>query len=67
MAKKIQYATNDTEIFHLTGCLSKCDKFYFTANARSELKENDNLTSVPSFTISFRIPNGQNEIKEQVV
>ena len=66
IAQKIQYAINDTEIFHLTGCLSKCDKYYFTANARSELIPYDNATPAPSFNISFWIPNGQNEIKQQV-
>ena len=66
IAQKIQYAINDTELFHLTGCLSKCDKYHYVAHPRTELKEKDNKTPGPSFQISFRIPNGQNEVKEQV-
>ena len=66
IAQKIQYAINDTEVFHLTGCLSKCDKYHYVSHPRTELREKDFKTPGPSFRISFRIPNGQNEVKEQV-
>ena len=66
IAQKIQYAINDTEVFHLTGCLSKCDKYDYVSHPRTELREKDLNTPGPSFQISFRIPNGQNEVKEQV-
>ena len=64
---KIQYAIDDTRIFHLTGCLAKCDKYYYYAQARSELAPfHTSASDAPSFYISFLIPNGQNEVKEQV-
>ena len=68
IAHKIEYAVDDEEIFHLTGCLSKCDKYYYSAQARSELRPYSYNTApdTPSFHISFLIPNGQNEVKEQV-
>ena len=67
IAHKIQYAVDETKIFQLTGCLAKCDKYYYSAQARSELKPFYNTApDAPSFYISFLIPNGQNEIKEQV-
>ena len=64
LAKKVEYAINDTEIFRLTGCLSKCDKYHFKAYPRRELEEHPSNTS--SVGIAFLLPNGQNELKEQV-
>ena len=66
MAQKIQYAINDTEIFHLTGCLSRCDKYYHGVNQNTEVIERDNKFPGPSFQILFKIPSGRNELKEQV-
>ena len=67
IAHNIQYAVDETKIFQLTGCLAKCDKYYYSAQARSELKPFYNTApDAPSFYISFLIPNGQNEVKEQV-
>ena len=65
MAKKIQYAINDTEIFRLTGCLSRCDKYHYTAQPRSDMKIYRTLTK-PSAGIKFIFSNGKNEAKEQV-
>lgn len=65
IAQKVQYAINDTEIFRLTGCLSKCDKYHFKAYLRSELVERPSPSSM--LMISFLLPNGRNELKEQVV
>ena len=64
LAKEIQYAVNDTEIFRLTGCLSKCDKYHYTASPRSDLKIY--VSDRPSLGIQFMFSNGKNEIKEQV-
>ena len=66
ISQKIQYAINDTEIFHLTGCLSKCDKYHYVVQPRTEVMVRDNKIPGPSFRLSFRISNGQNEVKEQV-
>ena len=66
IAHKIEYAVDDEEIFLLTGCLSKCDKYHYVVQPRTELMVRDNKTPGPSFRLSFRIPNGQNEVKEQV-
>ena len=68
IAHKIEYAVDDEEIFLLTGCLSKCDKYYYSAQARSELRPYSKLhtNAAPRFQISFLLPNGRNEIKEQV-
>ena len=65
IAKKIEYAVSDTQIFQLTGCMSSCDKYHFSAHPRSELKFYH--TDTPSLKISFMIPNGHNEVKEQVM
>ena len=57
---------NDTEIFSLTGCLSKCHKFSFTAQARSELKEKEcSHPSKKTLELTFGFPSGQHEIREQ--
>ena len=65
IAKKVQYAINDTEIFHLTGCLSKCNKYHFKAYARSELIKSEPRNTT-ELRISFRLPNGRSELREQV-
>ena len=64
MAKKIQYAVNDTQIYQLTGCMSSCDKYHFSTHPRSDLKFYH--SNISSLMISFMIPNGHNEVKEQV-
>ena len=67
IARKVQYAINDTEIFHLTGCVSKCDKYHFKAYPRSEIEERTSARlSTSMLMISFLLPNGRNELKEQV-
>ena len=64
LAKKIQYAVNDTQIYQLTGCTSSCDKYHFSAHPRSDLEFF--YSNMSSLRISFMIPNGHNEVKEQV-
>ena len=70
MAKKIQHANSDVEIFKLTGCLSKCDRYHYTATPQVEIKDkgvaNTSNNQIPNFFIIFTIPNGRNEVKEQV-
>ena len=69
LAKKIQFTINDTMLFKLTGCLSKCDKYHYIAHPRTELKvyHPPPGQNIPTFEISFTIPNGRNEVKEQVI
>ena len=64
LAEKIQYAVSDTKIFELTGCLANCDKYHYKAYPRSDLDAY--YSNVSSFQVSFLIPNGHNEVKEQV-
>ena len=69
MARKIQHAINDLEIFKLTGCISKCDKFHYSANPRVDLKDKGftkNNETYGDYYIHLIIPNGQNEVREQV-
>ena len=64
-AKKIQFAVNDTQIFQLTGCLSSCDKYHYSAYPRADIEWLNGYKD--SLQISFMIPNGHNEVKEQVM
>ena len=66
MAKKIQYAVSDTEIFSLTGCLSNCDKYQYTAHSRDEQKIYKLYSSIRSYAIDFMFANGKNKVEEQV-
>ena len=65
LAKKIQWAHSDTEVFKLTGCLSNCDKYHYVAKPTST-ERIDHKSDSPSLLIKFVIPKGQNELKEQV-
>ena len=70
MARKIEHAVDDMEIFKLTGCLSKCDKFHYAALPNTDFKDkgvaNASNNEIPNFFIPITIPNGRNEVKEQV-
>ena len=58
---------NDTEIFMLTGCLSKCDKYSYTAHARSDLEIKDCMYQENNTVqLIFGFPSGLHEIREQV-
>ena len=68
MAREIQHAINETDIFKLTGCTPKCDRFRYIAYPKHDLVDKgftkNNETG--NFYISFVIPNGRYEIREQV-
>ena len=64
MAKRIQYAINETEVYRITGCLSSCERYHYTAIPRSDMKFY--RSSRPSLKIAFGFQNGKNEVKEQV-
>ena len=57
---------NGTEIFVLTGCLSKCDKYSYTAQARDDLQIIDCKHPENTLDITFGFPSGLHEIREQV-
>ena len=70
LARNIQYAVNDTEIFWLTGCLANCDKYHYIANPGNDLVEYDmwmNPHLARTVKIHFMFSNGRNEVKEQVL
>ena len=58
---------NDTDIYKLTGCLSKCDKYSYSAQARDDLQKKD-CKGTPNNTVkvTFGFPSGLHEIREQV-
>ena len=70
MARKIQHANGDIDIFKLTGCLSKCDRYHYTATPRFEIKDkgvaNTTTNQIPNYYITFTFSSGLNEVKEQV-
>ena len=68
VSKKIYFARNDTEIYNLTGCLSKCDKYQYTAQPYTNLIEIEDRTPtwVNTLILEFGFSTGKNELREQV-
>ena len=70
MSGKIQHALDEKEIFELTGCLSKCDKYQYIATSWRDFKDkgvaNTTNNQVANFYVTFAITTGRNEVKEQV-
>ena len=70
MSGKIQHALDEKEIFELTGCLSKCDKYHYIATSLRDFKDkgvaNTSINQVANFYVTFAITTGRNEVKEQV-
>ena len=64
LAKDIELTPNDTETFRLTGCMSSCEKYHYTADSVYERQWDYNGTN--SYRIKFRFSNGKYERKEQV-
>ena len=57
---------NDTEIFMLSGCLSKCDKYSYNVRPRGDLQVTDCKDPTRNrVEISFGLPSGLHEIREQ--
>ena len=71
MARDIQHSIDDMHTFKLTGCLSKCNKYHYTAIPKGALREkgapNPEEHDVPNFEVHFEIPKGTNELREQVM
>ena len=71
MSGKIQHALDEKEIFELTGCLSKCDKYHYIATPNRDLKDKGDADTkkrhqIANYHVSFGIHSGRNEVKEQV-
>ena len=67
------YVGNETEIFMTTGCLTSCDKYYYTVSpltnikTMGELPESMGMNSVNNYiTLRFMLTTGQYEEQEQV-
>ena len=61
------YEGNETEIFHLTGCLSTCDKYDYAIQPFTNLQGFENTESTENtYTLKFVLPTGRHEQKEQV-
>ena len=69
MARDIQHSIDDMDIFKLTGCLSKCNKYHYTAIPRGALRDKGvpEQNDVPNYKVQFAILSGKNEVKEQVM
>ena len=69
MARDIQHSIDDMDIFKLTGCLSKCNKYHYTAIPRGYLNDRGvpDENYVPNYKVQLSIPSGKNEVKEQVM
>ena len=65
---KVFTVLNETEIFDLTGCLSKCDKFWYTIHSKGPLDTETCKKYIPNNTLhmTFGFTNGIHEIREQV-
>ena len=63
-------------IYELTGCLSTCDKYIYSANPVNELysypidqllQEALNITVTQKYSLlRFYVPSGEHEVREQV-
>ena len=59
---------NDNEIFDLTGCLSLCDKYAYTAQQVMGMKYMDATNSNTStLTLQFYYSDVEHELREQVI
>ena len=63
--------SDDDRIYELTGCLSKCDKYKYSAAPVNELyhfpaKEYSELINFNAIALRFFIPSGEYELREQV-
>ena len=69
MARDIQHSIDYMDIFKLTGCLSKCNKYHYTAFPRGALVDwgVPEEYEIPNYKVQFAILSGTNEVKEQVM
>ena len=61
------YVGNETEIFTTTGCLSSCDKYYYTVSPLTNIKTIETDFRLRNYiALRFILTTGQHEEKEQV-
>ena len=62
------FRANDNEIYNVTGCLSKCDKYKYTAQPQDVFRKTMTDDPIMNDTLQmfFYIPSGEHEVKEQV-
>ena len=60
------YSANSNQIYKMTGCLSKCDKFSYTIRETTGLSQPTWNVNNNSFTIWLYISTGETEVREQV-
>ena len=62
------FTANDKKIFDLTGCLSMCDKYAYTAQeigGMQYVKSPDTNTS--TFSLQLYYSNVEHELREQII
>ena len=61
--------SDDNEIFELTGCLSTCDKYKYSARAVNDLQNYPakDPEDINTLTMRFIVPSGEYELREQVI
>ena len=62
--------SDDNGIFELTGCLSKCDKYKYSAWPLNDLQHypaEDYSTAINTLYLRFYVPSGEYELREQVL
>ena len=60
---------DDNEIFKITGCLSKCEKYKYSAWALNDLQNYpaEYPEYVNTLWLRFSVPSGEYELREQVL
>ena len=60
---------DDNEIFKITGCLSKCEKYKYSAWAVNDLQNYpaEDPEYVNTLWLRFFVPSGEYELREQVL
>ena len=68
LANKL-YKANETEIYEMTGCLSKCDKYEYDVQPMTDIVTTDSPAGSHldnTIELRFIFTNGRHELKEQV-
>ena len=61
------YDADDTEIFELTGCLSRCDKFRYTVKEHRPLQQTRKAWTNNTLDLAFWFLSGEHEVRQQVI
>ena len=66
MTEKL-YDADANEIFRLTGCLSRCDKFRYTIKEHRPLQQTRRAWTNNTLDLAFWFLSGEHEVREQVL